>query len=56
MTLTIAAFALAAVLLRDRLVHVLERTAGVRGQIGRGLEAGSAIAIMAFGAWMLALR
>jgi ABC-type nickel/cobalt efflux system permease component RcnA len=56
MTLTIAAFALAAVLLRDRMVSFLERTAHVRGRLGRGLEVASAMAIMAFGAWMLAAR
>ena len=56
MTLTIAAFALAAVLLRDRMLSLLERTAHVRRQLGRGLEVASAVAIMAFGAWMLATR
>ena len=56
MTLTIAAFALAAVLLRDRMLSLLERTAHVRRQLGRGLEIASAVAIMTFGAWMLAAR
>jgi nickel/cobalt exporter len=56
MTLTIAAFALAAVLLRDRMLSFLERTAHLRGRIGRGLEAASAVAIMALGVWMLAAR
>jgi nickel/cobalt transporter (NicO) family protein len=56
MTLTIAAFALGAVLLRERLVSFLARTEQVRGQIGRGLEAASAVAIMALGVWMLATR
>jgi len=56
MIVTIALFALAAVLLRDRLMHLLERTAGLRERLGRGLEVMSAVAIIAFGAWLLAAR
>jgi len=56
MIVTIALFALAAVLLRDRLMHLLERTAGLRERLGRGLEVMSALAIVAFGAWLLAAR
>jgi len=56
MIATIALFAVAAVLLHDRLVSVLERTAGLRRRVGLVLEATSALAIMAFGVWMLAIR
>ncbi len=56
MTLTIAVFALAAVLLRDGLMAVMQRTDNLRRQVGRGLEATSAVAIIAFGAWLLITR
>jgi nickel/cobalt exporter len=56
MMLTIASFALAAVLLRDRLMALLERTARLRGRLGHILELGSALAIVAFGVWLLAMR
>jgi nickel/cobalt transporter (NicO) family protein len=56
MIATIALFALAAVLLHNRIVTLLERTARMRNQAGRALEAASAIAIIVFGAWMLATR
>ncbi len=56
MILTIASFALAAVLLRDRLMVLLERTARFRGRLGHILELGSALAIVAFGVWLLAVR
>ena len=56
MIATIAAFALATVLLRDRAVALLERTDHLRQSLGRGLEAASALAIIAFGAWLLATR
>jgi nickel/cobalt exporter len=56
MTVTIASFALAAVLLHDRFMGLMERTDRVRRQVGRGLEIGSAIAIIAFGTWLLATR
>jgi nickel/cobalt transporter (NicO) family protein len=56
MILTIASFALAAVLLRDRLMELLERTAHFRNRLGRILELGSALAIVSFGVWLLAMR
>jgi len=56
MILTIASFALAAVLLRDRLMALLERTARFRSRLGHILELGSALAIVAFGVWLLAMR
>ena len=56
MIATIALFAVAAVLLHDRLCSALERTAGLRRRVGLVLEATSALAIMAFGVWMLATR
>jgi nickel/cobalt exporter len=56
MTLTIALFALGAVLLRDGLMVIMERADRIRDHLGRGLESASAIAIMAFGAWLLFTR
>jgi ABC-type nickel/cobalt efflux system permease component RcnA len=56
MTLTIAVFALAAVLLRDGLMALMERTDNLRHKLGRGLEAASAVAIIIFGAWLLISR
>jgi len=56
MVATIAVFALAAVLLRDRFMLVLERTHHVRQQAARALEFASAMVIIAFGAWQLATR
>lgn len=56
MTLTIALFALGAVLLRDGLMAVMEGTDRLRYQLGRGLEVASALAIVAFGAWLLITR
>jgi nickel/cobalt exporter len=56
MTMTIALFALAAVLLHDRFMIFIARTDRIRRQVGRGLEVASAIAIVAVGAWLLAAR
>ena len=56
MTVTIALFALAAVLLRDRFMVLMQRTDRVRLHVGRGLEVVSAIAIIVFGVWLLANR
>lgn len=56
MIVTIGLFALAAVLLRDRCMSLLERTDRTRRRVGRGLEAISAVAIIAFGGWLLAAR
>ncbi|MDA0663437.1 MAG: hypothetical protein O3B08_11460, partial [Proteobacteria bacterium] len=49
MIVTVAAFPLLAVLLRAKLVGALARTAGWRYRIGRGLETGAALAVIAFG-------
>ena len=56
MTVTIAIFALAAVLLRDRFMVLMERTDRVRHHVGRSLEVISATAIIVFGVWLLATR
>jgi nickel/cobalt transporter (NicO) family protein len=56
MTVTIALFALAAVLVHDRFMVLMERSDRVRRRVGRGLEAASAVAIIAFGTWLLATR
>ena len=56
MTATIASFALAAVLLRGGLMAVMERTENLRSHVGRSLEVASAVAIIAFGAWLLITR
>jgi nickel/cobalt exporter len=56
MTLTIAVFALAAVLMHDRFMALMERTDGLRRRVGRGLEVASALAIMGTGGWLLAAR
>jgi len=56
MTVTIALFAVAAVLLHGRFMLLMERSDYIRRQIGRGLEIASAIAIIAFGALLLATR
>jgi nickel/cobalt exporter len=53
MTLTIALFALTAVLLRDGLMALMERTDSLRHRLGRGLEGASAVAIIIF-FWRLA--
>ena len=56
MTVTIALFALAAMLLHDRFMIFIARTNRIRRQVGRGLEVASAIAIVAVGAWLLSTR
>ena len=56
MIMTIAAFALAAVLLHERFMLLMERTHHLRRQAGRVLEIASATAIIAFGAWQLVTR
>ena len=56
MIVTIAAFALAAVLLHDRFMLLMERTHHLRRQAGRLLEIASATVIIAFGAWQLVTR
>ena len=56
MIATIAIFALGAVLLHDRFIVLMERTERYRHRIGRGLEIASAVAIIVFGVWLLAMR
>jgi hypothetical protein len=56
MTVTIAFFALAAVLLHDRFMIFMARTDRIRRQVGGSLEIASAVAIVAFGGWLLATR
>jgi ABC-type nickel/cobalt efflux system permease component RcnA len=56
MVTTIAIFAVAAVLLRDRIVHLMDRTARTRECFGQVLELVSAAAIIGFGLWLLTSR
>ena len=56
MITTIAIFAVAAVLLRERIVHLMDRTARTRERFGQVLEVASAAAIIAFGLWLLTGR
>jgi nickel/cobalt transporter (NicO) family protein len=56
MVTTIAIFAVAAVLLRDRIVHLMDRTARTRERFGQVLELVSAAAIIGFGLWLLTSR
>jgi nickel/cobalt transporter (NicO) family protein len=53
MIATIAAFAVAAVLLREQLFHLAELTARTRERLGRVLELAGAVAIIGFGLWLL---
>ncbi|MBN9435801.1 hypothetical protein [Bosea sp. (in: a-proteobacteria)] len=53
MILTVVAFPLLAILLRSRLVSLLDRTAGWRSRVGLGLEIAAALAVVALGAWPL---
>jgi nickel/cobalt exporter len=53
MVTTIAIFAVAAVPLRDRIVHLMDRTARTRECFGQVLELVSAAAIIGFGLWLL---
>jgi hypothetical protein len=43
-------------LLHDRFMIFMARTDRIRRQVGRGLQVASAIAIVTFGAWLLATR
>ena len=56
MVTTIAIFAVAAVLLRERIVFLMERTARTRERFGRALELISAVVIIGLGLWLLAGR
>lgn len=53
MIVTVVAFPLLAILLRTRLVVLLDRASGWRYQVGFGLEVIAALAIVALGAWPL---
>jgi ABC-type nickel/cobalt efflux system permease component RcnA len=53
---TIASFAIAAILARERLVDMLARTERLRHTLGRGLEALGALAVLALGLAMLAAQ
>jgi hypothetical protein len=56
MVTTIAIFAVAAVLLRERIVHLMKKTARTRERFGQALELFSAAPITAFGLWLLTDR
>jgi nickel/cobalt exporter len=56
MIITIAIFAVSAVLLRERIFHLMKRTAGTRERFGQILELIGAAAIIGFGLWLLASR
>ena len=56
MVTTIAIFAVSAVVLRERIVHVMEKTTRSRERFGQALELISAAAIISFGLWLLASR
>lgn len=53
MITTIAIFAVTAVLLRERIIHLTEKTAQTRQSLGQVLELSGAAAIIAFGLWLL---
>lgn len=56
MVTTIAIFAVAAVLLRERIVHLIEKTARTSERFGQAMELVGAAAIIAFGLWLLTSR
>ena len=56
MITTIAIFAVAAVLLRERIANLMDRSARTRERFGQILEVASAAAIIAFGLWLLTGR
>ena len=56
MIATILLFVGGAILLRERALSFLARTAQTRERLGRLLEAGGAVAVIAFGLWMFANR
>lgn len=56
MITTIAIFAVSAVLLRERIFHLMDRTARTRDRFGQVLELIGAAAIIGFGLWLLASR
>lgn len=56
MVTTIAIFAVVAVLLRERIVLLMERTARTRERFGQALELISAVVIIGLGLWLLTGR
>jgi nickel/cobalt exporter len=56
MIVTVVAFPLAAILLRGRLVAMLDRTGGLRRRVGVWLEVTAALAVTALGLWPLIWR
>jgi nickel/cobalt exporter len=56
MIATILLFVGGAILLRERALSFLARTAQTRERLGRLLEGGGAVAVIAFGLWMFANR
>jgi ABC-type nickel/cobalt efflux system permease component RcnA len=56
MIMTILLFVGGAILLRERALNFLDRTALVRERIGRVLEAASALLIISLGLWLFATR
>jgi nickel/cobalt transporter (NicO) family protein len=56
MVATIALFAIATVLLRQRILHLMERTTDIRERAEQTLEFISAAAITGFGLWLLTSR
>ena len=53
MIATIGGIAFVAALMRDRLMGLLDRTQGWRNRLGRALEVGGSLAVLAFGLWTL---
>lgn len=56
MIVTVVAFPLAAILLRGRLVAILDSSDALRRRIGFGLEVAAAMAVTALGLWPLVSR
>ncbi|MBN9449912.1 hypothetical protein [Bosea sp. RAC05] len=56
MIVTVVAFPLAAILLRGRLVAILDRSYALQRRIGFGLEVAAAMAVTALGLWPLIAR
>jgi ABC-type nickel/cobalt efflux system permease component RcnA len=53
---TILVFVVCTILLRDRALLFLVRTAEWRDRLGRALESASAVAVIAFGLWLFVTR
>jgi ABC-type nickel/cobalt efflux system permease component RcnA len=56
MIATILVFVGSTILLRERMLHFLTRTAAKRVWLGRVLEGGGALAVIVFGLWLFANR